>query len=310
MPPQELAEAVKRLAAGIGYCACGIAPAGPFPEYEKALEERMKRFPETSALYGEMRRRANPAESAPWAKSAVVCVRAYGRYKIPKGLLGRIGRNYLFDSRAKASPEHGWPALMKEGMIKLGLRARKGGLPDRLAASMAGVAAIGKNCFAYSPGFGSWINIETWLVDALLPPDEPAPLAQCPPGCRACMDACPTKALVEPYLMRMDRCVAWLSYASPEPVPEELGRRMGGWIYGCDACQEACPLNKGKWEEREKAPWLEKIALMLNPEGILAMDEHTFKAEIRPLFWYIPENNLARWKRNAQRTIKNTLKAD
>ncbi len=304
----ELAARIKALAAEVGYAACGITTAEHFEDFSRAIEQRIARFPEAADLYAPMRGRADPRNAAPWASSIIVCLRRYGKYELPEGLTGHIGRNYLADQRIQECPDYAMPEKMKEGLLGLGLRVRKGGVPDRAAAARAGVARVGRNCFAYSE-HGSWINIATWLVDAGLPPDEPTLEPPCPEDCRACIEACPTAALIEPFLMRMDRCVAYLTYSAPEPIPAELRERMGTWIYGCDACQEACPLNTGKWEANEKAPWLEELAPHLTPQALAEMDEETYRNIVHPRFSYISADNLQRWHANAARALAASRRA-
>lgn len=299
----DLVGLIKQLAAEVGYSACGIASAEPFEEYGRALDDRIGRFPETRPLYEEMRHRANPRARTPWARSIVACVRWYGKYELPQQAVGHIGRSYLADRRCEGCPDHCMPGRMKQGLVGMGLRVKTGGVPDRWAAVRAGIARFGKNCFAYTE-HGSWINIETWLVDADLPPDRPLPDSPCPAGCDKCIKACPTGALVEPGVMRMDRCVAYLSYGAPEPVDSDLWKKMGKWIYGCDACQEACPLNKGRWECREKAGWMDRLGALLTPEALAVMDERTYVDTIHPRFWYIPADNIQRWHANARRAIQ------
>lgn len=301
---ERIAKAIKELALGSGYSSCGIAAADDFAEFERALEHRIRSFPEAAQLYTRMRKRARPRSSATWARAIVVCVRRYGKYEIPPGLAGLIGRTYLFDRRNPLCPEHDMPDKITRGLQRMGLRVRRGGVPDRWAGARAGVTRFGGNCFSYSE-HGSWINLETWVVDADLPADKPAPESACPENCRACIDACPTGALVEPFVMRMDRCVAYLTYSSPEPVSGELWNRMGTWIYGCDRCQEVCPLNKDAWENLEKAPWLETIAPFLRPQALVKMNHNTYRSIIHPAFWYIPLENIARWHANAKRALSH-----
>ena len=296
---------IKKLAADAGYIVCGVTTADPFPEFEREIRDRMTRFPEAADLYSWLLKRVDPRASNPWASSIIACVNWYGRYRVPEGLAGHIGRHYLFDRRVKACPENAIPRRMTAGLRELGLRVRRGGVPDRWAGARAGVTRFGRNCFAYSPEHGSWITVETWLVDAELPPDEPTVEPACPEGCRACMEACPTKALAEPFKMRWDRCVAHLTYRYPEPVPEELWSKMGKWIYGCDVCQEVCPMNKGAWQPTKTASWIEDVAHLLQPEALAEMDAKTYAEVVHPLFWYIPLDNLERWHRNAKRALGN-----
>jgi epoxyqueuosine reductase len=301
---QNPAKQIKCAAAEIGYAACGITGIEPFHEFGEALRDRIARFPEAADLYKPMLKRVDPLKAAPWAKSLIVTVRRYGIYRLPPGLTGHIGRNYLCDRRDRECPDNTMPGSMTARLKALGLRVRRGGVPDRWAGARAGVTAFGRNTFAYSP-HGSWINIESWLVDADLPRDTPTARAPCPPNCRACIDACPTGALVEPYVMRIDRCIAYLTYHATPPIAPDLWRQMGSWIYGCDVCQEVCPLNKGKWEERRPASWLIPVADILQPESLASMDMNTYRSCVHPHFWYIPVEDLARWHANARRAVEH-----
>ncbi|MEI6970549.1 MAG: 4Fe-4S double cluster binding domain-containing protein [bacterium] len=300
----DLATSIKTLAARAGYAACGITTAEPFEDYAAAIDERIRRFPEAAALYGEMRHRADPRAKNPWVRSAIVCLRRYGKYDLPPEPIGLIGRSYLADRRFAGCPDHDMPKRMKAGLIELGLRVRTGGVPCRAAAVRAGLARFGRNGFAYSERYGSWVNIEAWLVDADLPADAPATGCPCPEDCDACIRACPTRALEAPFTMRMDRCIAYLTYGAPLPVADDLADRMGCWIYGCDACQDVCPLNRGKWEPLEKAAWLDEVRAHLTAEALAGMDAETYRKLIHPRFWYIPEDDPGRWRANAARAVR------
>lgn len=298
-----LKESIKQLAAGAGYAACGITGVEPFEHYRAALLELERAYPESASLYEGMDRRIDPRATAPWAGSIVVAIRRYGRYRVPPGLGRHIGLNYLCDRRIPACPDTVMPGRMKEGLKALGLRVRTGGVPARAAAVRAGVASLARNGFVYREGCGSWVNVESWMIDAVVEPDTPAAPAPCPEGCRACEAACRTGALAGSGRVRMERCVAYLTYGAPWPVAPDLWERMGPWIYGCDDCQNACPLNKGCWEEKEPAPWLDDAAERLTPEALATMDEETYRTLVHPLFWYIDENDLARWHANAKRAL-------
>ncbi len=304
---QELAQTIKKLAAQAGYDDCGITTAEPFTKFAEVLLERMERFPELRSKYEPMLKRSDPGLKNPWARSIVVCIRSYGKYQEPQELIGLIGRNYLFDRRVKASPEANISKVFGATMKDLGLRIRKGGLPDRWAAARSGVAAFGRNNFAISPKFGSWINIETWLLDAELPPDTPTIEAPCREDCDACLQACPTGALGSPREMNSNLCIAHLTYGDCLPISPELNDKMGKWIYGCDRCQEVCPQNKGRWSGKIPAPWLEQISAQLRPEALATMSQETFSSVVQPLFGYIRGNDACqRWQDNARRSLKNS----
>ena len=92
MVSAEMANRIKALAREVGYIDCGITTAEPFDRFATALRERMDRFPEAGPLYEEMRQRVDPRQTAPWARSIVVCVRRYGKYRLPPGLTRPIGK--------------------------------------------------------------------------------------------------------------------------------------------------------------------------------------------------------------------------
>lgn len=301
------AKDIKEYAVSCGFTACGITAAGDFPEYSKALDDIVRTFPETGHLYRPMYRRAHLQKNFPWAKSIVVCIRNYGKYKLPAGIIGHIGRNYLCDSRVPENPDYFMIKRFTAFLKDAGMKVRKGGVPDRLAAAKAGVAQIGRNNFAYAESCGSWLNIATYIVDAELDYDKPSLGSPCPDGCDLCIGACPTGALSSPYMMRMDYCIAFLTYGAPLPINPGLAANMGRWIYGCDACQDACPLNRDKWQEKEELPHLNKISELLVPEALSSMDIDTYKNIVYPMFQYISADNIERWHNNAKRALKRQI---
>lgn len=304
-PSEGLPERIRAAARLIGYAACGFTSCDVFTGYAEELRARVRQYPETEPVYAALARRADPTATAPWARSIVVAVRPYRKYRFPPEAIGHIGRNYLADRRNPECPDHAMPKAMTRALRELGLRTRRGGTPDRAAAARAGVVAIGRNGFAFSPEWGSWINIETWRVDAVLPPGDPLP-GPCPAHCEACRKACPTGALVPPSRLRANRCIAYLTYGAPEPLDPELEARMEGWVYGCDACQDVCPLNHAARREEAPAPWMEKIAPRLTLQALAGMDLDTYLRVIQPRFWYLPPDAAGwrRWRRNAARALR------
>lgn len=303
--PADTVRAVRQLAAQVGYVACGVADAELFEEYVRAVEARCRSFPDAAHLYQQLLRRADPRATTPWACSIIVCIRHYGKYRLPSPYPTGIGRNYLFDRRHRGNPDWHMPKAMRQGLEDLGMRVKPGGVPERWAAVRAGVGRFGRNCFVYVDGYGSWVNIESFRVDADLPPDTPTPELACPPNCRACIDACPTAALRAPNSMSYDRCIAHLTYGAAHPIEPSLWNRMGPWIYGCDRCQEVCPMNAGTWTEREDTPWLTPLLPLLSPQALATMDDETYRTRVQPAFWYIGPDDVERWRRNAKRAMGN-----
>jgi epoxyqueuosine reductase len=115
-------------------------------------------------------------------------------------------------------------------------------LVDRAAAFRAGIGWWGKNTLILLPGLGSWFVLGSVLTDAVLPPDK-GPLEDRCGRCFRCAPACPTGAIVAPGVLDARRCLSWLLEA-PGPIPRDLREAVGDRIYGCDACQEACPPNR------------------------------------------------------------------
>ncbi len=308
MSPTELAEKVKQAAIDCGYVGCGITSAEPFIEFEKGIAKRMEQFPGSSHLYEKMKYRIDPREINPWVKSIVVCVRRYGRFRIPVELEGRIGKYYQFDRRYPGCEDFQISRSFEEKLRSLNLRVNQGDVPARWAGARAGVVLFGRNNFVFSRAHGSWINIETWLIDAELPADESSYDVICPENCSECIKACPTGALSGPFSMRMDRCIAYLTYSGSPPEDKETQEQMGEWIYGCDVCQDVCPRNKGKWKETEKPEWLDQFLPILKPSALAEMDLKTYKEKVHPLMWYIEdsEEGLERWRLNARRSLRNS----
>lgn len=302
--PLDLKATIRSMAAQAGYLCCGFTSADPFPEYERSLRQLMEDHPELSRLYEPLLVRVDPRRDAPWARTIVVAIRAFGCYQLPDTILGHIGRTYLCDRRYRGHPDHPMPHRLTEALRALGLKVKRGsGTSDRWAAARAGIVRLARNTFAVHPIAGSWINIECWRIDAEVPPDLPTLQDPCPAGCRRCLDACRTRALYAPRRLRMDRCIAWLTYYAPWPIAPELWSRMGPWIYGCDDCQTCCPLNHGRWRSLRPASWLSPVADLLSPAALAQMTDDDYR-RLHAFFWYIPPDQPERWRANARRAVE------
>jgi epoxyqueuosine reductase len=266
---QERTEKVKAYALSLGFDLVGITAADP-------LEENGKRFAVWLAdgYAGEMcymardpKRRTDPRALMPEARSVISLALNYyngnGDKADSKRLAARVAR-YAWGEDYHRIIEEKLELLV--GFIgELGGRCARergdvdhGPILERALARRAGLGFIGKNTMLITERFGSWVFLAEVITDLELVPDSPVEGTDGCGGCRLCLDACPTGALVGPYRLDSRRCIAYLTIEKKGEIPEDLRPLVGEWGFGCDLCQEVCPYNRIPVETREERLWPEQ----------------------------------------------------
>ena len=310
---EHLEEQIKNAALAAGYEACGIIKVSAMSGFERKLNERMAMVPAASPFYQNYHGFAHLEESYPWAKSIVVCVRNDGKYIVPDGLEGMIGKSYLFDSRTNPlSPGYINSVRFEACMKDYGLNAvteRKFGITAlRWAASEAGLGLVRKNNFFYRDS-GSWVSLEAWLIDRELEAIEKPIVKPCPEGCILCMKHCPTSSLSQAYTMNPLSCISFqTTFGDLSVSKDRFGAQIGNWVYGCDVCQDICPFNKNVRTAAEEFPGLAELGRHISLAKIVSADYGFLENTLCPKFWYIRQNDVWKWKVNAINAMVNKYK--
>ena len=244
----------------LGFALCGVARLEKFPEH-KAFAGWLERGYAGEMAYLADARRQEPSEVLAGARSAIVCAlnyntaHPYSNEVITNGVgeargwISRYawGRDYHEVMRERLNA---LVAALKEkfpGEENSRAYADTGPIAERIFAKHAGLGWLGKNTLLLNQELGSWFFLGVILTTLELEPSLAAgemPPADLCGNCRQCLDACPTGALVEPYVLDARKCISYLTIELRGAIPGEFRERMGRHVYGCDICQEVCPYNR------------------------------------------------------------------
>jgi epoxyqueuosine reductase len=250
-------------ARSLGFDRVGIAPAVSLDREGDFLKEWLAEGRAGEMIYLERQpeRRSRPAELLPNASSVVTLATNYHNTSWGTVLTDpnecRISRyawgsdyHRVLGKRLEAFVRY-MKALAPEAESRMFVDT--GPLLERALSQRAGLGFIGKNTMLITKGLGSWVFLANVITTLELPADLPDERS-CG-ECRLCIDACPTQAFTKPYELDPRLCISYLTIESEQPIPENLRPKMGGWVFGCDVCQEVCPHNIGVRRQRfEDAP--------------------------------------------------------
>lgn len=240
---------IKSSAAKLGFSFCGIAKAEFLEEEAPHLEEWLRREYQGTMRYLENHfdKRLDPRLLVPGAKSVITL----GYNYFPKQELSSesnlkvakyaYGEDYHFVVKDKLK------ALLSDLQQQVGQiegRAFVDSAPvmERAWAQRSGNGWIGKNSLLLNKQMGSFFFLAELIVDLEL--DYDSPIKDYCGTCTACMDACPTEAIAEPYVVDGSKCISYFTIELKEAIPEEVKGKFENWIFGCDICQDVCPWNK------------------------------------------------------------------
>ncbi len=230
--------------------------------------------------------RADPGLLLPGARSVVMLATDYSSAAADettstsgrgRGRVSRYawGADYHDLLRERVNALGSWLERRRAGCATRGV-VDSAPLAERDFGWLGGLGWFGKNTMLIHPGAGSFFFLTALLTDLDLPADEPIQVDHCG-TCTACLDACPTGALVEPRVLDARACISTLTIEDRGPVPVELRTGMGAWVFGCDICQEVCPWNRHAPVSDEPAFAPRGGATTLSLAEMLLLDDAGFR---------------------------------
>jgi epoxyqueuosine reductase len=284
-------QTLRRQAQALGFSMLGITPAEPgrrLDAYLNWLAQGYQGEMGYLARTDRIRRRQDLNEILPGVRSLICVGLDYQTMNPPPELAhdparGRIsnyawGRDYHDLMTPRLEELAAWLRATSGAETQTRVYVDTGAILERDHAESAGLGFTGKNTMLIAPRRGSWFFLGEILTTLALPPDEPQPMPHCG-RCRRCLEACPTNAFPQPYVLDARRCISYLTIELKGWIPVELRPLLGNWIYGCDVCQLVCPFNRFAPASDEAAFWARGWDTAVPPLlDLLALDEAGFEA--------------------------------
>lgn len=250
-PAEKNASIIKSTAKRLGFDFCGIAKAGFLEEEAPKLEEWLNRNynGEMGYLANHFDKRLDPTKLVEGAKTVVSLIyNYYPEQKLPetsnsiKLAKYAYGEDYHFVIRDKLNE---FLEILRDEIGEIDGRGFVDSAPvmERQWAQKAGLGWLGKNSLLLNREIGSFFFLAELIIDLEVIPDTPLAKDYCG-TCTACIDACPTDAIVDNGVIDGSRCISYLTIELKDAIPIEFKSQMENWAFGCDICQDVCPWNR------------------------------------------------------------------
>jgi epoxyqueuosine reductase len=275
-------------ASELGLTIVGVTSAEPFTDGAEAATARLNDgFMADLPWYTQERiqRGSDPGAILPGARSIISVAAIYPStrpdHASGKGRVARYawGRDYHNVLKKRLNQLIARVSERLDQSIAHKIYVDDGPMLDREVARRAGVGFFGKNTMILTQA-GSWTFLGQVITDLELAPN--APSQKSCGTCTQCMPACPTGATVAPYVIDSNKCISYLTIEHRGPIPIELRPLIGDWMFGCDICQEVCPVNEVRGDAvPDDAFAANPDWSSLNPVEVLALDEESFRARFQ-----------------------------
>ena len=312
MDAPALTAALLEEAARLGIDACGVCRAEPYVRAERLIRERRERglFADMGFTMRRPERSCHPETLLPGARSVIAAARSYARPEPakpddePRGRMPRYTRRDEYAELRAQLAGLGTFLERAAGGARTRVLVDQNQHVDREAAVRSGIAVHGKNTLAITRRHGSWVVLGVLVTDADLEPthavpDDPAWDA-CG-SCRACIDACPTGAIVADGVLDARICLSYLTQSRLSELPH--AEALEDRVYGCDICQDVCPWNVGA--DRRAAGLDPDPADAAYPRLAEWLEAEPDALAERYARLYVPENDGRHLQRNARAALAN-----